>query len=568
MKELGCYVMDNIRGLFQQEFSGTNAVRHTKEITQYYRAPGSSGIHNIAIYCKKQLEKYGLDEVNVETFKMDGAARYLGRKVYPSWEPIDVQLRIQSPVDEELVNYNHTPTCIAWYSTPTPPEGVSAQVVDVGSGGNVEDYQGIDVKGKIVLASGENVLNPGVRLYELAVEKFGAIGIVTDHLLGEIPGIRSRESQPDFVGLLRQPRTFDKAWTIVISGTKGARLRQLMSQGPVTLWAKVNTILTKGDQETIIGSIKGDEIPNEEVIIISHISATKPGGNCASGPAVMNEAARTLMQLIHNEKISRPKRTIKFLYVAEGLGSNAYLDKHWEKRHDMIGGVCVCGVGEDQEKCKSALVISKTPETIPSYINDFSEKVLIDVAGSKLLHSGPMRYRVDQYSPFSDNSTLNLSGIPCILLSNKPILFFHTQLMTSDKMDPEVFKVSGTITAEIAYRIANAGLTQAIEMANITAAASEKRISNIVSGFIAELSSFSEEKLENNLMMLDKKMDFYMNRDMHSIDSTLRLIKTENDETRAKYMEFLSGLKDDLKEKALREKGKISEILTFIPGEA
>jgi hypothetical protein len=552
--------------LLNEEFSGINAVDHTSYITQYYRAPGSSGIHNTAIYCKELLEKYGLDDVAIETFPMDGTAKFLGRRVYPSWEPNEVQLRIVSPVDEELVNYEDTPTCIAWYSTPTPPEGVTAEVIDVGSGGNVDDYKGLDVKGKIVLASGENVLNPGVRLYELAVEKFGAIGVVTDYLLGEIPGIMSRSSRPEFVGLLRQPRTFDKGWTIVISGTKGARLRELMKKGPVKLWAKVDTIMTKGTQETIIGSIKGSEIPDEEVIIISHISATKPGGNCASGPAVMNEVARSLMRLIRDEKLPRPRRSLKFLYVAEGLGSNAYLDKHWDEKQNMIGAVCVCGVGEDQEKCKSALVVSRTPESIPSYINDFSEVILNEIAGNKLLHSGPMRYRVDPYSPFSDNSTLNLSGIPCILLSNKPILFFHTQLMTADKMDPEVFKVSGMITSEIAYRIANAGVSDALEMANITAEASEKRLGYITSNAISQLPNLTDKEMKENLEFSKKKIDFFLNRDKNSIDSTLRLIQTENDKTKTRFSEFLTKLKESLGEKAEEEKNKLSEVFTIHSG--
>lgn len=555
--------MNNFRALLNEEFSGINAVNHTRYITQYYRAPGSSGIHNTAIYCKELLEKYGLDEVAVETFPMDGTAEFLGRRVYPSWEPNEVQLRISSPVDEELVNYEDTPTCIAWYSTPTPPEGVTAEVVDVGSGGDVDDYKGLDVKGKIVLASGENVMNPGVRLYELAVEKFGAIGVVTDYLLGEIPGIRSRSSRPEFVGLLRQPRIFDKGWTIVISGTKGARLRELMKKSPVKLWAKVDTIMTKGTQETIIGSIKGSEIPDEEVIIISHISATKPGGNCASGPAVTNEVARSLMKLINDKKLPRPRRSLKFLYVAEGLGSNAYLDKHWEEKQNMIGGVCVCGVGENQEKCKSALVISKTPESVPSYINDFSEVILNEIAGSKRLHSGPMRYKVDPYTPFSDNSTLNLSGIPCVLLSNKPILFFHTQFMTADKMDPEVFNVSGMITAEIAYRIANAGISDAIEMANITSEASEKRLGYITSKAISQLPNLSEKDLEVKLEFWKKKINFFLNRDKNSIDSTLRLIQAENDEMKTRFSEFLISLKESLKEKAEEEKNKLSEVFTF-----
>ena len=156
--------MVDVRTFLVEEFSGDNAKNHTRYISKFYRAPGSSGIHNAAMYCKEQLGKYSLDEVEVETFPMDGVTIFLGRRVYPSWEPREVQLRIVDPVDEELVNYIETPTCVAWYSTPTPPEGITAQVIDVKSGGDEDDYRDIDVRGKIVLASGENTLNPGVRL--------------------------------------------------------------------------------------------------------------------------------------------------------------------------------------------------------------------------------------------------------------------------------------------------------------------------------------------------------------------------------------------------------------------
>ena len=556
--------METIRNLINEEFSGTRALEHTEKITRYYRSPGSSGIQTVTKFCAEQLKSAGIDDIVIENFPMDGTAVFLGRKAYPAWEPKEVELRVIDPVDEEIVNYHNTPTCIMWFSTPTPIEGVVAEVVDVGSGGTVEDYEGKNVAGKIILASGKDVLNPGTRLYNLAIERFGAIGVVTDYLLGEIPGIRSRDSQPDFVGLQRQPRRWTKGWSIVISGTKGSRLRALLAKGPVKLWAKVCTIMTKDSQDTLIGSIKGTDLSHESVVIVAHTSGTKPGGNCATGPALLNESARVLRKLINEKKLVRPRRTIKFLYVYEGLGSNSYIEKRWNQRENMIGGICICGVGEDQEKCKSALTISRTPDSLPSFLNDFSAHLLKEISGRKLLHSGPMRINVDPYSPFSDNSTFNLSGIPCVLLSNKPIKYFHTQFMTADKMDPNVLKVSGMVTLETAYRIANAGLENAKEVANIVAENSEKRVGDRGIGSISELTKYREDNIDYTKKL--KQMTFILERDIKAIDSTKRLVQNESEEYKTEFDAFVNGLKNNLYTKMQSEKNKIDSILLSIEG--
>ena len=113
--------MKDLRYLLTDEFSGKNAKEHTANITEFYRSPGSSGIHYALEYVRSQLEKYGLDEMTIETYPVDGVTEILGHTVYPAWEPKDVALRVVDPVDEELVNYQETPTCIEWFSTSTPP---------------------------------------------------------------------------------------------------------------------------------------------------------------------------------------------------------------------------------------------------------------------------------------------------------------------------------------------------------------------------------------------------------------------------------------------------------------
>jgi len=551
-------IMKKTRNIFNNEFSGTKAKDHTEYITQFYRSNGSSGIKASTVYCKEQLDGHGLDEISIEKFPVDGVSGLMGRIVYPAWEPREVVLNIVDPVEEEIVNYNDTPTCIEWFSTPTPPGGVTAEIVDVRGGMMLEDYEGKDVKGKIVLASGGGPLNMGVRLYELAVERYGALGVVTDFLLGEIPGIRSRTLRPEFVGLLRQPRTFNKGWSIVISGTKGARLRELLKMGPVKVWANVDTVEGAGTGENLIAVIKGSEKPDEEVFIVGHLSATKPGGNCATGPALMIEAARTLSQLIVKGDLPRPKRTIKFLFVPEGLGSEAYIKEHWEERESMIGGLCLCGVGEDQGICRSSLVVSRTPDSVPSFMNDLCEHVLKEAVSKKLLTSGPMRYGIDPYSPFSDNSSFNLSGIPCVLLSSKPNLYFHTQFLTADKMDPEVFETAGSIVMETIYNVADAGVETAMEIANIVMEAAESRLGEISTYSYEEIIESDPENMEIVYKKGIKKLDYTLERDLRSLNSTSRLVRGLDDEK--SYKAFLQESMADLRAKGERVKERVAAI--------
>jgi hypothetical protein len=540
------------------EFSGENAKEHTARITQFYRSPGSSGIHAATQYIKGQLEKHNPDHILVETYPIDGTATIFGETIPPAWEPRAGVLKIAEPVEEELVDYEQTPTCLEWYSTPTPRGGMTAEVIDVGSGTRTEEYEGKNLQGKIAFASGGGPLDVGVRLYNLAVEKFGAIGVVTDYLLGDIPGIRDRKSRPDFVGLLRQRRDFDKGWSIVISGTKGARLRELLKRGRVKLWVKIDTIVSKRSGENLIATIRGSEKPEEEVIVIGHTSATKPAANCASGPALMIEMARTLMKLIRTGRISRPRRSIQFLFVCEGLGTLAYMQGKWNQRNNMLGAICLCGVGEDQEKCKSSLTISRTPDSVPSFLNDLSEHVLMETCRNKILRSGPIRVTVNPYNPHSDNMTLNLMGVPCVLMHSNPSVYFHTQYLTADKTDPEIFRTSGLITLQVALEIANAGLEEATRTANIVAEASERRLSELCVQMMDHLAKLSGKKRQEASGWWRRRLTHVLKRDIDAINSTTRLILELDKPAKVFFNRTARRLCDNVTAKKQQEERKLN----------
>ena len=85
----------------------------------------------------------------------------------------------------------------------------------------------------------------------------------------------------------------------------------------------------EGEGVNVEATIPGSKYPDECVMFIAHTSAgTRPGANCAAGPSLMLEIARTINELIKNNIIPEPIRSIKFLFIAEGKGSNVYIDEN------------------------------------------------------------------------------------------------------------------------------------------------------------------------------------------------------------------------------------------------
>ena len=65
------------------------------------------------------------------------------------------------------------------------------------------------------------------------------------------------------------------------------------------------------------------------------------------------------------------------------------------------------------------------------------------------------------YTPWSDNHYYPAFGVPSPLLMSWPDLYFHTDYLTADNLDPMVFRRCGITTALAALELANAGPSEA-----------------------------------------------------------------------------------------------------------
>ena len=162
-----------------------------------------------------------------------------------------------------------------------------------------------------------------------------------------------------------------------------------------------------------------------------------------------------------------PSRTIRFLVNVEGHGTKHYVHNHRDDIERTIVSIALDSVGHDQEKCKSALLFYHSPDSLPSFINDYYVGVMestpketrwVFSEGDRI----PLVNFTDlPYTPWSDNHYYPAFGVPSPLLMSWPDLYFHTDHLTADNLDPKVFRRCGITTALAALELADAGPSEA-----------------------------------------------------------------------------------------------------------
>src|SRR5215217_2684252 len=173
--------MPDVPLAIHREFSGENALATATELTAFHRPPGGAGYHAATSLVADRLRAAGLTDVVEATYSLDGETLG-GHEPFPlAWEPYDATVKIVGPVQEPVVDLTSTSSCLAWWSAPTTPGGMTAELIDVGTGESDADYDGKDIAGKIVLIG--DTPRPGGWMHAAreAMQR-GARGILSDYL--------------------------------------------------------------------------------------------------------------------------------------------------------------------------------------------------------------------------------------------------------------------------------------------------------------------------------------------------------------------------------------------------
>lgn len=519
--------------LIHRDLSGENAQSITAEITRFHRPPGGSGYHAATNLVAERLREAGITEIDVVTYPLDGRTVAGNGPLPLAWEPYGATVRVVSPVQDEVVDMATTSSCLAWWSKPTPPGGVEAELVDIGTGESDADFNGKLIKGKIVLIGHTERPSGWTYAARQALER-GAIGIISDYLFYSFAPYRTRTNLPEAVQLLRLPNqlgTHD-AWACSISHSAAERLRNLLKVGPVKLHADIQCSIFEGHGQNLLATIPGRELQDEAVFFIAHTSAaTCPCANCASGPALMVEIARTLNNLIERGELERPRRSIKFLFIIEGMGSRTFIDANRESLSKVRTAFCFDSVGHNQDKLKSVLLFYKHPDSYPSFINDYFAGIMERAPkdGTWVFANdtdiSPVQFVQAPYTPWSDNHTWSAYGVPSPLIMSWPDLYFHTQFLTVDNTDPRVFRRTGVTTALAAYEIANAGSREAELIADEVAARGRFRLNDVTNRAVQKMlyTARSGGDASRIAHRARKQIAYFADRDAKNVASTVCL---------------------------------------------
>ena len=597
-----------------EEFSGDRAKQFVGKIMNYHRIQATPGFREAAKYCQRVLSEFGIKS-EILTYPADCKSKYWSLNSFEEWYASEATLHIIKPEKhrKKLADYNDLKISLIQRSAPTESE---TEIVILEDGEYSSEYKNIDVKGKVVLTKGDFKI-----VYNLAVEKFGAIGIIFDGMK-EVKPIRHRMDIPDAVqySSFWWTKKDKKCFGFVLSPKEGERLRKLIKERiksdepPIRIKANVDSKFYEGNFEVVSAFIPGET--DEEIIIISHLCHPQGTANDnASGSATNLEIARTINKLINEGKLQKPKRSIRFLWVPEMTGTFAFLAAQEERIPKMIAAINLDMVGENQDICKSSFLIERTPDSNSSFVNDLVERIRDEFTKDTKNPFGAGRFASFKYAttPFSGGSDHYILsdptvGISCPMIIQWPDKFYHTSLDTLEKVDPEMLRRIGIIAATYSYFLANAGEKETVWLANEMLSKFKRKILKFIQEKITEISSIkdskkfkTESKHENitadriskkiknekilksiiKVINAEKKLKYFINCQKNAFNSLKKISPTKTDKYNKEIGEFtvkefdkakvtvfkesgfneneIKKLYESLNEEALKKKGLIGE---------
>jgi len=511
-----------------REVSGEIAFNHVAEVSSHHRIQVSPGIRAAVNYATETLKGYGLG-VEIRRYKSDGKALAWSNPMFKEWSCDGAELKLVEPAGEArfLSRYDENKMSIIQRSLPTPKGGVEAEVVVLKKGEDESDYKGLDLKGKVVLTAGDVS-----RVRELAVGRHGALGILYDGMWLREPSLKEGELD-DAMKYTSFWWYGDEApcWGFVLTPRTGRWLRRLVekSKTPIKVHARVDSRLYPGEMENCVATIPG--ATKELVVVIAHICHPQPSANDnASGTGAAMEAARALQRLVASGKLAKPKRSIVFTLVPEMSGTYPYLAENEARIPDMVAALNLDMVGENQNLCGGPLIVERTPESCPSYVNSLMESIYDSVKSEAKNLGGTSSYALFKHAvtPFSGGSDHYVYsdptvGVACPMMIQWPDKFYHTSADTIDKVDPEMLRKVALMTATYAYFIADAGAEEALWLASETASREKRAITQRIQETVTTASNDDVEAASEELLKLRDRVDYWNGRAAEAVTSTKRL---------------------------------------------
>lgn len=457
-----------------QELSGETAKRNLEYIAGLHRMRGSEGYNQAIAFIKDKLQGYGLEGIEVINIPADGKIMYGTQKSRPAWNADFAELWEMEQEQGnwvkalKIADYNAIPLVLAQDSHSGE---IIAELVDIGAGTTEADYAGKSVQGNLVLTSSQPEA-----VVPLAVEKYGAAGIISYAQNQVTAWWKENENLIRWGHLDTFSKTKTFAFMVSLKQARNFRER-LAKKKLIRLHAKVSARQSPGSYKILTAIIKGDhpDLMMEEIAFSCHLDHPRPGANDnASGCVAILEVARTLGKLLAQGKIARPARSLRFIWSPEIEGTTALLNFRPEMASNIKFNIHMDMVGGGPET-KATFHVSRSPQSLPSFINDIGEAFGAFVnltseayaAGMKVPYplvspeggKEPLHAVLGDFSMGSDFEVYSEGSfrIPSIYLHDWPDRYIHTNYDMAANIDPTKLKRAAFIGAASAYSLASLG---------------------------------------------------------------------------------------------------------------
>lgn len=443
--------------IIYKDFDPKNVLRHIEFLTKIHRITVTDGYEKACDYIEKTLREYQLKVERIK-FPANYDTEFLGFKSIKKWIVRMARLEIIYPsedklrrvgLDPVLADFSIDPLSIVQRSFSTPKDGIEAEIISIADCYDPRAYSEA-VKGKIVLIDGD-----ADKARPIAVEKYGACGIVTDLS-------RSKLMRED--SELQNARVYQSFWCFggeknvfgfVITPRQGMALRKLLDEDKVIVRAYVDSDFVDDTFSVVSGLIEGKK-EDEEIWVTSHLDHPMPcAEDNASGVGVSLEVARVLKFLVDNGKIPKFERGIRFLYMSEFMGTAAYVSYRYEdiKSGKVLGALNLDMVGAD-EKYGGSLLIIEPPYDSASYVAPLMRWLVNYLISTDPNFAGAedvplFRWGISKFSAGSDYYILTdpIIGVSTVALNRWPYKYHHTNLDTLDKISCESIRRVGMLAS-------------------------------------------------------------------------------------------------------------------------
>lgn len=470
-----------------------------------------------AEYLKQSMKGIGLEDVELSGAPADGSTQSGFWTMPLAWDARSARLEIvDPPVPRDiatLADYQRIPASLGMWSGPTPPEGVTAEIVNL-SDADASNIAQLDLRGKLVLM-GQNPAG-----FKWALVKARAIGAI--NAFTENPSLQDGRQWINAWG--DQGWGFTKGSTPLLSFSitprEGALLRKLLAErGVVRVKATVDSRYYSGTYPYVTALIRGSG--SEEVLTLGHAFEQGAQDN-ATGVAAMLESLASINRLILSGKLPRPKRSIRLLIMGELYGSMYYIETHPDRMRRTVAALCMDTPAASYDLAGTEYTFYMNPHAAKSYTDAF------------ILRTA-QEYFSQVHRPWHEHESMSgtdtylsepMINVPTVwAYSGSGVETHHNSEDTPDRVDPRSLRDVTTVNAAYLYYLANASESEAMWLAELSQTRGYQQILQSAAPFLEHVATASDtQDLGRLLQDAVDHVTYSVGRESQAVLSVLRLV--------------------------------------------